>query len=186
TLLIIPWALPATMTILAWRGIVGTSWALFLRGGFESVLWTRLLVVLVNVWTAFPFMMCSCLGSLQSIPPSMYEAAAIDGAGWWRRFRHVTLPLLKAPIIPVLIFTFAFHFNNFTAIMLLSEGGPPGGVANAPGGSDIMITYFYRLAFGEGHFYALAAAFSMILFFILVFLSLLNMKLTGAFEEVRR
>jgi len=89
-------------------------------------------------------------------------------------------------IVPILIFTFAFHFNNFTVVWMLSEGGPPTGVANAPGGSDIMITYFYRLAFGEGHYYAIAAAFSIILFFVLAGLTFVNMKMSGAMREVER
>ncbi|MEM1874418.1 MAG: hypothetical protein QXP51_02335, partial [Candidatus Hadarchaeales archaeon] len=74
----------------------------------------------------------------------------------------------------------------FTVVWMLSEGGPPTGVTNAPGGSDIMITYFYRLAFGEGHFYAIAAAFSVILFFILAGLTFINLKITGATKEVVR
>jgi len=185
TLLIIPWALPSTITIMAWRGLLGTSWSLYLRQGFQSVWGARGIILLVNVWTAFPFMMCACLGGLQSIPPSVYEAAAIDGASRIRRFWRITLPLLRPVIIPILIFTFAFHFNNFTVVWMLSEGGPPTGV-NAPGGSDIMITYFYRLAFGEGHFYAVAAAFSVILFFILAALTFLNLKITGATKEVYR
>ncbi|MEM2250488.1 MAG: sugar ABC transporter permease [Candidatus Hadarchaeales archaeon] len=186
TLLIIPWALPSTITIMAWRGLLGTSWSLYLKEGFQSVWGARMIILLVNVWTAFPFMMCACLGGLQSIPPSVYEAAAIDGASKIRKFWKITLPLLKSVIVPILIFTFAFHFNNFTVVWMLSEGGPPTGVTNAPGGSDIMITYFYRLAFGEGHFYAIAAAFSVILFFILAGLTFINLKITGATKEVVR
>jgi arabinogalactan oligomer/maltooligosaccharide transport system permease protein len=184
TLLIIPWALPATITLLAWRGIIGTSWAL-IPGGFESIESARFLVILVNVWTAFPFMMCASLGALQGIPTSVYEAAAIDGASRWRRFRKITLPLLGSAMLPIIIFTFAFHFNNFTVVWMLSQGGPTVAVG-APGGTDIMISYFYRLAFGEGYYYAIAAAFSVILFVVLAGLTFLNLKFAGTFKEVER
>lgn len=185
-LLILPWAIPTTMSLLAWRGIVGTSWSL-IPGGFGDVWSARLIVVLVNVWTAFPFMMCASLGALQSIPPDVYEAAAIDGASRWKKFRNITLPLLRSAMVPVLISTFAFHFNNFTAIQMVSEGEPVlGADPIMPRGSDILITYSYRLAFGGGKYYALAAAFSVILFLILVALTFANFKITGAFKEVAR
>lgn len=176
------------MTILAWRGILGTSTDTALTGALTTPLSAKLSVLLVNIWTAFPFMMCAALGSLQSIPPAVYEAAAIDGASRWRRFRHITLPLLRSAMLPVIIFTFAFHFNNFTAVMMLSEGGPATAVdPSVPGGSDIMITYAYKLAFWGGNFnYSMAAAFSVIIFMILAVLTFLNFKITGVLKEAVR
>jgi arabinogalactan oligomer/maltooligosaccharide transport system permease protein len=190
TLLIIPWAIPAALAFVAWRGLVGSQYAMWLSGAFqESVWWTRLIVVVVNVWTAFPFMMCASLGSLQSIPPSVYEAAAIDGASRWRRFRKITLPLLRSAMLPILIFTFAFHFNNFTAIQVFTEGGPhmyEPQPMDAPLGADILSTYFWRISFDTGYYYGLAAAFSVILFIVLIGLTFFGLRFTRAFEEVTR
>ncbi|MDI6883873.1 MAG: sugar ABC transporter permease [Hadesarchaea archaeon] len=184
-LLIIPWALPATITILAWRGLLA-PYGLFGGAWLTDPNLARISVLVVNIWTAFPFMMCVALGALQSIPPSVYEAAAIDGASRWRRFRRITLPLLRSAMLPVLIFTFAFHFNNFTAVYMLTGGGPvPPGVVSptVPGSSDLLITYSYNLAFGRGSFYAMAAAFSVVIFIIIAVLTFINFKLTRTFEE---
>jgi ABC-type sugar transport system permease subunit len=70
-------------------------------------------------------MMIICLGALQGIPTDMYEAADLDGAGAWARFRYLTLPLLLISVGPLLVGAFAFNFNNFTIIELVNEGGPP-------------------------------------------------------------
>ena len=70
-------------------------------------------------------MMTISLGALQSIPDELYEVAAIDGAGKWQNFRHITFPLLLTVVAPLLISSFAFTFNNITLIYLLNSGGPP-------------------------------------------------------------
>lgn len=192
SLFILPWAMPAAITILAWKGLLAPSYGALnsLLGTsipwISDPLWARFSVVMVNIWTAFPFMMFAALGSLQSIPDQVYEAAKIDGASRWRRFRHVTLPLLRSSMLPVIIFTFAFHFHNIVPILMLTGGGPVSAVgAAAPGATDTMISYAYNLAFGRaGGHYALAAAFSVFLFFILSVITAINIKITGAFEEV--
>ena len=91
-----------------------------------------------------------CTGALQSIPADLKEAASIDGASGLDGFRKITFPLLLVSVAPLLVATFAFNFNNFTAIFLLTEGGPFTPDNPTAGGTDILISYTFRLAFGAG------------------------------------
>ena len=84
----------------------------------------RIAVIMVNTWFGYPFMMTACLGALQSIPAELGEAAQVDGAGTWVRFRRITFPLLRSATLPLIISTFAYNLNNFGAIYLLTGGGP--------------------------------------------------------------
>src|SRR5690606_35102401 len=125
------------------------------------------------------YMMLITSGALQAIPKDIYEAAAVDGANVWQRFRNITLPLLLVAVGPVLISSFTFNFNNFNVIYLFNEGNPP--IPNTPtpaGHTDILITYVYRLAFagGRGADYAFAAAITVIIFLILVVITLFNFR----------
>jgi arabinogalactan oligomer / maltooligosaccharide transport system permease protein len=191
TLFIVPWAIPAFISVLMWQGLFNTSSgainAIVMSLGFEAVPWldspgwARFSVLLVNVWLGYPFMMTICLSALQSIPKSVYEAADIDGASNWLQFKALTLPLLRASLIPVLISNFAFNFNQFTAIYLLTEGGPtvPGSEAGA---TDILITYSYKLAF-DLYQYGIACAYAIIIFIVVAGVSGVNIVATGAFDD---
>jgi arabinogalactan oligomer / maltooligosaccharide transport system permease protein len=191
TLFIVPWAIPAFISVLMWQGLFNTS-----NGAINAIItglglpaiawlehpgWAKFSVLLVNVWLGFPFMMTICLSALQSIPKSVYEAADIDGASNWLQFKALTVPLLRAALIPVLISNFAFNFNQFTAIYLLTEGGPsvPGSEAGA---TDILITYSYKLAF-DLYQYGIACAYAIIIFVVVAGVSGINIKLTGAFDD---
>ena len=128
------------------------------------------------------------LGSLQSIPNELYEAARVDGASGWQQFWHVTLPLLLVSVAPLLVSCFAFNFNNFGVIYLVTQGRPPIPGARTPAGAtDILITYTYRLAFesGSGTDYGLASAVTILIFLIVGTLSWFNFRFTGTLEEVR-
>ncbi len=191
TLFIVPWAIPAFISVLMWQGLLNTSGgavnAVLTTVGLAAVPWlddpnwARFSVLMVNIWLGYPFMMTICISALQSIPKSVYEAADIDGASSWTQFQKLTLPLLRTSLIPVLISNFAFNFNQFTAIYLLTEGGPtlPGSEAGA---TDILITYSYKLAF-DLYQYGIACAYAIIIFIMVAGLSGLNIKLTGAFDE---
>lgn len=194
TLLIIPWALPGVIAILAWNGILNTDFG-YLNSFLQDVglpkvnwltdaNWARAVVVGVNVWFSFPFMMTACLGALQSVPDELDEAAQIDGAGRASRFRFVKLPFLSSVTTPLLIGNFAFQFGNFNFIYLLTTGGPrsPGSDAGA---TDIMISYAYRLTLTTQRF-AVAAAYGVILFAIIGTISFVAMKRSGAFAESMR
>ncbi len=196
--LILPYAIPAFISVLIWRGMfnptVGvinrilTSIGLSAVPWMHSTFWTRVALVLVNLWLGFPYMMLLALGALQSISGNLYEAATIDGASRWQQFRHITLPLVLVALGPLLIASFAFNFNNFNIIYLFNEGRPAIAGAQTPaGGTDILISYTYRLSFesGRGSDFGLAAAVTMVIFFITAVVTWFNFKFTGALEEVK-
>jgi len=120
------------------------------------------------VWMTPPSFFLVSLGALQSIPQELTEAARVDGGGAWAIFRRVTLPLLLVAVGPLLIASFAFNFNNFGAIYLLTQGGPYTSESSVAGSTDILITYAYKLAIatGRGQDFALASAVAIIIFFI--------------------
>ncbi len=198
SMLIIPWAIPAFISILIWAGMFNTEVGIINRllisleigriPWFQEPFWAMAALVLVNLWLGFPYMMTISLGALQSIPSELYEAAIVDGATRWQRFRRITLPLLMVSLAPLLVGSFAFNFNNFTLIFLLTGGGPsvPGEVGVA-GATDILISYTYKLAFGGGRGiqYGFAAAVSIVIALIIGAISLINFRLAGTFEEVR-
>jgi len=136
----------------------------------------------VNVWLGYPFMMTACLGSLQSIPTDVLEAAEVDGASMWKRFTRIIFPLLGSATLPLLVGTFAFNLNNFAVIYFLTGGGPNNNLLSNAGATDILPTYAYNLAQNYSS-YSLAAAYSVVIFFIIGGLSIINFRITGAFQE---
>ncbi|MEN3041818.1 MAG: ABC transporter permease subunit [Fervidobacterium sp.] len=202
SLLIIPWAIPAFISVLVWKngffnetyGIINKFIVTKLFNAepirwFNDPLWAKVAVLTVNTWLGFPYMMVVTLGALQSIPEDYYEAAAIDGATKWQRFWKITFPLLMTTVAPLLVGSFAFNFNNFVNIYLLTGGGPAMPNTTTPAGStDILISYTYKLAFegGRGQDFGFASAISILIFLIVGSLSFINFKLSGSFEEVNR
>ena len=142
-------------------------------------------VLIVNIWMSFPYNMLISLGALQSIDSSMYEAADVDGATRPQQFWMITLPLLMIALGPMLVGSFAFAFNNFAGIYLLTGGGPVMAAGVLPGHTDILISYTYKLAFGEQNKdYGLASAIAIIVFLIIGTITFLQFKFTGTFKEV--
>jgi maltose/maltodextrin transport system permease protein len=190
TLLILPYAVPAILSILILKGTFNQDFGVanqLLRGFFgfapewETDPWAaRTMVLLVNLWLGYPYMMLICMGMLQSIPTTIYEASAIDGSNRLVDFFHITLPLVIAPMVPILISSFAFNFNNFNLIYLLTGGGPRmvgGGIA---GETDLLVNYTFNIAFRDtGTNYGLASAIATVLFFIVGFLSWINLRMTA-------
>lgn len=192
-ILIIPWALPAAIATLSWQGMLNDSYgainqllALFHIPNipwFNDYHWTRVGVVLASVWLGYPFNMNVCLGALQSINPAYYEAAEIDGVTKWQRFKWITFPLITSAAIPILVSSFAFNFNNFGAAYLITGGGPPRMDTQYAGYTDILTSAGYKMTVDLFR-YDLACALSIIVFLIIGTLTLVNMKMTHAFEEV--
>ena len=110
----------------------------------------------------------------------MYEAAAIDGVSNFNQFKNITLPLLKPTLVPVSLLGFIWTFNMFNVIYLMTSGGPVVEIGG-PGGSDILITYVYDLAF-PGGYYGLAAAWSVIIFLMLFAFSVYYAKVSKTME----
>ncbi len=184
-LLIVPWAVPNYITALIWRGMFdvefgSVNYVLELLGigrvAWWSHFWSAFTANLVtNVWLGFPFMMVISLGALQSIPADLYEAARVDGATRWQQFRHITLPLLKPALFPAVILGTIWTFNMFNIIYLVSGGAPEHT-------TDILITDAYRFAFEGGRRYGYAAAYSVIIFLILLVYGTITNRMTKASE----
>ncbi|MBS3812820.1 maltose ABC transporter permease MalF [Candidatus Bipolaricaulota bacterium] len=196
-LLILPYAIPAFISALIWRGFFNTNVGIINTklmqplfglspGWFQDPMLAKVAVLIVNLWLGFPYMMIVCLGALQSIQPEFYEVAKVDGASPWQQFKKITMPLLMISIAPLLIGSFAFNFNNFNIIYLVTRGEPPIVGATTAGSTDILISYTYKLAFGgQGATqYGLAAAISIIIFLIIGTISAINFHYTGALEEM--
>lgn len=170
-LLIIPWAIPNYITALIWRGMfdehLGAVNAILSALGVEPISWfsqfaTAFTANLVtNTWLGFPFMMVVALGALQAIPKDLEEAASVDGANRWQRFRHVTWPLLKPAMVPAIVLGTVWTFNMFNIIYLVSAGAPDGS-------TEILISEAYKWAFTRQEQYGYAAAYAVLIFFVLL------------------
>ena len=195
-LMILPYAFPAFLSAYVWRGLLDTDNGFVnnvILGGTE-VPWlteefpARVAILLVNLWLGFPYMFLITTGALQAIPPELTESATIDGATPWQILRQIKMPLLLVSIAPLLIASFAFNFNNFTLIYLLTEGGPLDSASSGydAGGTDILITFVYKIAFssGGGQDYGLASAFSILIFIIVATFSLISFRRTRTLEDV--
>ena len=186
TIMLLPWAIPSYISVLIWRGVFEPGGLLNDLLGTDLNLLAdptgaQIVVILVNIWLGVPFMMMSLSGALQSIPREMYEAAEVDGVSNWDQFRHLTLPNLKSALIPLSLLGFIWTFNMFNVIYLMTDGGP--NLTYGPGSTDILITYVYDVAFIKGQ-YGLAAAWSVVIFAMLVVFSWRYMKQTNATEAV--
>ena len=197
TLLLIPYTIPSLITIMIWRGLLNPElgivnqtlmsifgWA---PPWFTDPWWAKGAVLLVNLWLGFPYFMLICSGALTAISPELYNAAEVDGASIWQRFRFITLPMLLVAVGPLLVASFIFNFNNFNIIFLFIEGGPPiVGASTEAGYTDILISYVYNLAFagGRGAQYGLAAAITIVVFIIVAALALFQFRFTKMWEEV--
>lgn len=192
-ILIIPWALPATIAILSWQGLLNES-----AGGINTLLqmigldgipwmtntfWARTGIIIVNIWLGFPYMMNVCLGGLQAIDVTYYEAAKVDGASKWQRFKKITFPLITRTSLPLVVSNFAFNFNNFSNIYMITGGGPPKTGSQYAGSTDILASTIYKMT-TQSNRYELSATLSVISFLIVGTLTLVNLNMSGAFKEV--
>jgi len=190
-LLIVPYAISGFISLLIWAGFFNRDFGLINEMTGLSVNWfgetwsARLAVILTNLWMGFPYMFLVCTGALQAISSDLKEAARIDGASGWQGFRRITLPLMLVTVAPLLVASFAFNFNNFNAIYLLTKGGPFAPDNPTAGGTDILISYTFRLAFGaSGAQIGFASAISVLLFILTGVIAALQFRATRSLEEV--
>lgn len=191
SLLILPYAMPAFAMLLLWRDMFNTDFGLINRMFGTEINWfgkpvtAMIAVLLVQLWMGYPYMFLVATGALQSIPGDLKEAASVDGAKPVYAFRTIIFPLLLVALAPLMIASFAFNFNNFNAIYMVSEGGPFPPDNPQIGATDLLITYTYRLAFGaQGAQYGFAAAVSVFIFLIVAVFSIIGFRRTRALEEV--
>ena len=186
TLLILPWAMPQYISALTWRGMFNYEY-----GAVNLILsrwlhlpavpwltdpfWAFAAPILVNVWLGFPFMMIVCLGGLSAIPHELYEAAELDGANAWQRFRNVTLPQILPVLTPAVLLGTIWTFNNMVVVWLVSKGGQPSD------STHILVTYIYKVAFTY-YRYSYAAAFSVVVFLLLLGFVVFTLKRAAPLE----
>ncbi|MGR6751998.1 maltose ABC transporter permease MalF [Aeromonas veronii] len=196
-MLILPYAIPAFISILVFKGLFNQNFGeinMFLEAAFgikpdwyTNPFLAKVMILIVNTWLGYPYMMILCMGLLKAIPEDLYEASAMDGAGPVQNFFKITVPLLMKPLTPLLIASFAFNFNNFVLIQLLTNGAPDIIGASTPAGTtDLLVSYTYRIAFqgSGGQDYGLASAIATAIFLIVGALALLNLKLSKADKQL--
>lgn len=187
-LLILPWAVPQYIVALTWRGMFNYEYGsinllLVKYFSLSPIEWLKspveafIAVIITNIWLGFPFMMIIALGALQSIPAELYEAADIDGAKWHHKLKNITIPLIKPVLLPAITLGVIWTFNNINVVWLVSNAGEPSEKTH------ILVSYVYKAAFNL-YRYGYAAAFSMILFLILLAFGLTFLKKTKATESV--
>lgn len=201
-LFVLPWAVPGYIAALTWKnmfnetfgavnqlfGVINNALGTSLQtdiswltdpnppiGSFLSFLPLAFYCLLVtNVWLGWPFMTVVATGALQSIPSELYEAAEMDGANGWRKFWSVTVPLIRPAMVPAIMLGTIWTFNNFNVIYFISEGGPFGM-------TEILVTQAFKLVYQQ-RLYGVAAAFSIVVFLILLVITILNNRVTKATE----
>ena len=187
-LLIIPWAVPAYITALTWRGmfdyeygavnlIASQIFNLPMVNWLGDPFWAFMACIITNVWLGFPFMMVIALGGLQAIPQELYEAARVDGASRWTQFTKITLPLLKPVMLPAVTLGTVWTFNQLNVMWLVSNGGEPSDKTH------ILVSYVYKAVFNL-YQYGYGAALSMVIFFILLAFSITFLWRTKATKAV--
>jgi arabinogalactan oligomer/maltooligosaccharide transport system permease protein len=192
SILILPYAIPSFMSILIWAGMFNRQFgainALFGTeiDFFNSPTLAKMVILIVNLWLGFPYFYLISSGALQSIPSELEEAASIDGANGRQIMSKIKLPLILQILSPLLIASFAFNFNNFNIIYLLTGGGPTNVLeGQTAGATDILITYTYKTAFGsQEQNLGLASAISMVIFFIVGSISLWSLRRSKVLETM--
>lgn len=197
SIFILPYAVPGFLSIIVWRGLLNNRFGQ-VNGVLESIgldplpwltngFWAKVAIVLVNLWLGFPYMFLITSGALAAVPLELKDAARVDGAGPWRTFRTITLPLLLVSTAPLLIGAFAFNFNNFVLVFLLTNGGPPLVGSEVPvGHTDLLITFTFDLALraGRGNNFALGSAVVIVIFLVLAVISAVSFRGTRRLEEI--
>ena len=190
TLLFLPYAVPGFISILVFKGLFNQNFgeinaildALFgIRPAwFADPTLAKTMILIVNTWLGYPYIMILCAGLIKAIPADLYEASAIAGATPLVNFFKITAPLIAKPLTPLLISAFAFNFNNFVLISLLTDGRPDYLNTKLPAGTtDILVSYTYRIAFTDsGQNFGLAAAISTLIFVMVAVMALVQLKLT--------
>jgi len=186
---LLPWAVPAIAAAAIWKWLFDPSygfvnWALVHLGfdSFQDYAWfasrfSAYVAIFITVcWQSFPFIALSLLAGLQTLPKETLQAAAVDGAGSWQRFRLVTLPLLRPIIAVLVVFSTIWDFKIFDQIYVMAAGVPDRG-------ADTAAVAAYREGFALSH-YGLGSAVAVVLFLILLAFSILYVRLIGKEGEL--
>ncbi len=194
TLLVIPWAMPQVVAVLAMRGEFHSQYGfvnVMIKKALDIFPWLAslgvapvnwlsdyplLTCIIINIWLGIPFMTVIILGGLQSISKSYYDAAEIDGAGYFQKLFYITMPLIKPVLMPAVTLGTVWTFNNINVIYLVT--GQAGGTEQA----DILVSALYKAAFTYNR-YSYSAAFAMVIFLILFAISISYSKIFSERKE---
>jgi multiple sugar transport system permease protein len=153
--MLLPFIIPTVLSTFAWRWMFDPTfsvlnWGLYHMGVIVTKLpflsdgaWAMWCAIVVNTWRGMPFFAITLLAGLQTISPDLHEAASLDGANGWRRFWHVTWPLLKPVTLVVVVFSIIQTFSDFQLVYVLTGGGP----ANS---THLLATYAYQIGVAAG------------------------------------
>jgi len=177
-LLLVPWVVPLALSTLGWWWLFDPSYSAFnwllARVGIAPVPWlgatgwARFCMILVNTWYGAPFFMIMYLAALKSVPEQLFEAASIDGAGFWAKLRFVTLPMMRNIISITVLFSLIVTFADFTIIRILTNGGPRDT-------THIFATYAFEVGIASGDI-PLGASVSLFMLPILAFASIFILR----------
>ena len=200
TIYLLPWAVPAFITIMFFSLMVAPNGAIttllnqissFFGGSGDiriknSALYTRIALIMLQTWLGSAYIFLLSTGVLQAIPEDLYEAAQIDGASSWQKVSRITMPLVLFQTAPLLVGQYTFNFNNFSVIRLFNGGGPfdPAKYGNLGGSSDLLITYIYNLVMVR-NYQAMGAAVTIIVSMALMLFTFIGFRNSKAFREER-
>ena len=195
--LVLPWTVPSIITALIWKFLFNYDFGTINKllrlafGAQAGIPWLTnpwaafISVVIVNLWLSYPLFTVVILGALQSIPQELQEAASVDGATVWQRFRYITLPLLRPAITPAAILSAITTFQMFNTVYLITTGGPITSPLK-PGFTSFVMIYIYLKLFGDTagnpHYGALAAV-AVLIFVILLALTILSLRASNITKE---
>jgi arabinogalactan oligomer/maltooligosaccharide transport system permease protein len=192
TLLIVPFAIPNMISLLVMRNMFNNQFGpinSYLRAmGLEGVawltnpFWAKVTVILANMWIGIPVTMILAFGVLTTIPKDMYEAAEVDGAGAFYKFRMVTLPMVLFATAPILIMQFAGNINSFNVIYLMTNGEPVNPNYQYAGHTDLLVTWLYKLALNQSQ-YSFASVIGIVIFLLVATFSIWSYRRTRSYKE---
>jgi arabinogalactan oligomer/maltooligosaccharide transport system permease protein len=188
--------MPQFVSLLAVRNILGEMGpfnTLLVKMGFlseplsflansDSVLRTRITIILTNFWIGVPYTMLMTSGILLNIPADLYEAAKIDGAGPFRCLVKITLPFIIFVTTPYLISSFIGNFNNFNVIYLLTNGKPNAVGGYKAGATDLLVTWLFKLSVDERE-YNLGSLIGILTFLCTSTITLITYRHSKAYKE---
>jgi arabinogalactan oligomer/maltooligosaccharide transport system permease protein len=158
-----------------WIGFDGIPW-------LTDPIWARVTLVLVNMWIGIPVTMILAIGVLTTIPRDLYEAADVDGANSFQKFRSITMPMVLFSTAPILIMQFAGNINNFNVVYLMTDGNPVNSNYQYAGHTDLLVTWLYKLALNQSQ-YSFASVIGIIIFLIIATLSIISYRRTRSYKE---
>ncbi|OXM15892.1 carbohydrate ABC transporter permease [Paenibacillus herberti] len=192
TIFILPYAIPQLISLLVMRnlfngqfGPINQYLGYFGLGKLPWLtdpFWAKVTVIMVNMWIGIPVSMVLILGILTAIPKDMYEAAEVDGATSFQKFRIITMPFILFSTVPILITQFAGNINNFSVIFLLTNGDPVNGDYQYAGSTDLLVTWLYKLTLNNSQF-NMSSAIGIVIFLIVASFSIWNYRRSRSFKE---